>query len=166
PWSAASTSAHLWIGRAFRRLAAQLGHGAGAVDNSPWIPRPAPAHSGSPAWRRCVKQSRFDDLAEDEAMRMHDIGLRAGKTDPLLMIEDVARPSPVAAGQARHAGGWDHPRHAERRRPVVATLKLLDHRMTTTRPTAAIERLRDRHTTRTLTIRRKTPVGWMSLMTG
>ncbi|ALG75046.1 hypothetical protein VY88_26275 [Azospirillum thiophilum] len=83
---------HLFIARAFRP---DWPHNWGMVlepvDNSPVdatpggrrIPdrRPAPVR----------KTVRFDDLTEDEAMRFHDLGLRAGKTDPLLMIEDITQ---------------------------------------------------------------------------
>ncbi|MBP2231765.1 hypothetical protein J2847_005084 [Azospirillum agricola] len=86
---------HLFVTRAFRP---DWPHNWGMVlepvDNSPVdvtpggrrIPdsRPAPVR----------KTVRFDDLTEDEAMRLHDMGLRLGKSGPLLMIEDI--------GQTRH----------------------------------------------------------------
>lgn len=84
---------HLFITKAFRP---EWPHNWGLVlepvnsspvDTTPGgrrIPdeRPAPVR----------KTMRFDDLSEDEAMYVADIGQRLGKTGPLLMIEDITKP--------------------------------------------------------------------------
>lgn len=84
---------HLFITRAFRP---EWPHNWGLVvepvnsspvDSTPGgrrVPdeRPAPV-------RKTVK---FDDLSEDEAMRLFDMGQRLGKTGLLLMIENITQP--------------------------------------------------------------------------
>ncbi|MBF5095294.1 hypothetical protein F1643_13305 [Azospirillum sp. INR13] len=73
---------HLWIGRAFRP---DWPHNWGMVlepvDNSPVDTTPGGRRIPDRRLAPVRKTVRFDDLAQDEAMRMHDIGLRAGKTD-------------------------------------------------------------------------------------
>jgi hypothetical protein len=81
---------HLYITRAFRP---DWPHNWGlvfeSVNNSPVDAAPGGRRVPDirPAPRR--KTVRFDDLTEDEAMRMHDIAMRLGNWGPLLMIEDI-----------------------------------------------------------------------------
>lgn len=81
---------HLFITRAFRP---DWPHNWGMV----FEPIDASPVDVTPGGRRIVdsrpapirKTVRFDDLSEDEAMRMHDMGLRLGKSGPMLMIENI-----------------------------------------------------------------------------
>lgn len=83
---------HLFIAKAFRP---DWPHNWGLVlepvDNSPTDTTPGGRRIPDVRTAPRRKTVRFDDLTEDEAMRMHDIGMRLGKAGPLLMIEDITQ---------------------------------------------------------------------------